>query len=310
MTELSADLLKKMEGVTVALVTPLDAEGRLDVPSLERLLERVVSYGACCVFPLGWCGEQPMLPDEVRVDMLRNTTRVINGRLPVMAGVSEQSLPRVLELAGGARDAGADLILATPPYSYPVSQEFVLEYLADVARLSSMFLVVYQNDDVSVRVEVETIHQLSERPGIIGVKAFMPYEELQAAYHRSDRPGRFAVMSGNEYHYGPALFMGIRHFTMGSPGNLCMKWCVGTYRSAVQGDWDGVRRRHRRLTEFCHALSQVPAPFMAVKKYAMSRLGICSVHVTAPVRMLSAEEQKRVDAAMEQYRELLDPCEA
>ena len=302
-------MLKSMEGVCVALATPLDDDGRLDAASLERLIERVISHGACCVFPLGWCGEQPMLQDDVRSETLRETARIVNGRVPVMAGVSEQSLPRALELARIAREAGAELIIATPPYSYPVPQEFVLQYFGELARQSGMRLVVYQNDEVSVRVESDTIKRLSETAGVIGVKGYMPFLELQAAYHGADRPGRFAVMGANECLFGPSLFMGIRHFTMGTPGNVCMKWCVNTYRSAVEGDWDDVRRRHKSLIDFCGAMSAIHAPFMAVKKYLMSRLGICGVRVTSPVRQLSGEEQRLVDGVMERFGELLDPAE-
>ena len=307
MSEGTADLLKTMEGVTVALVTPLNAERRLDVEALERLIERVIQHGACAVFPLSWCGEQPMLPDNVRGEMLRETTRIVNHRVPVMAGVSEQSLPRALELACIARAAGADLIIATPPYSYPAPQEFVLQYFSELARESGMPLVVYQNDEVSVRVEIDTIRQLSETAGVIGVKGYMPFLELQAAYHEADRPGRFAVMGANECLFGPSLFLGLRHFTMGTPGNVCMKWCVSTYRSAIEGNWDDVRRKHKRLIDLCAAMSRIPAPFMAVKKHAMSRLGICSPYVIPPVRQLGPAEQKLLDSVLEEFQDVFDP---
>ena len=70
-SETTADLLKALEGVTVALVTPLDAEGRLDVLALERLVERVIRFGGCGIFPLGWCGEQPMLHSATEASSVR-----------------------------------------------------------------------------------------------------------------------------------------------------------------------------------------------------------------------------------------------
>ena len=304
-----AGLLKRLEGVTVALVTPLDGDGQLDTAALERMVERAIRYGCCCVFPLGWTGEQPMLRDSARTAMLRESVRIVNGRLQVMAGVSEQSVPRVLEWAEVAKDAGADLVLATPPYSYPVPQQFVRDFFTEVARGSGMPVVIYRNDEVSVGVDVDTIEQLGRVDGIVGVKGYMPFSELQAAFHRAHRPGRFAVMSGDEALLGPALFLGVRHFTMGTPGNVCLRWCVGLYRSAVDGDWDGVREKHARLLAFCRALSGVGAPFMAVKKYAMSRLGLCGEHVTVPVRRLTPGEKKEVDAVLERFSDVLDPQE-
>jgi len=300
-------LLQRMEGVTVALATPLTKTGRLDAPALKRLIERTIANGACCLFPLGWCGEQPMLPDEVREQVLRETCRIADGRLPVMAGVSEQSLPRALRWAKAAREAGADLILATPPYSYPMPQEWLVKYFTDLASQSRMPLVVYQNDEVGVRLEPRTIAKLPNVPGVIGIKAYMPFVQVQTAHHQAARKNRFAVMSGDESVFGPALLGGIRHFTMGGPGNLCLRACVDLYRTAVAGDWNGVADKHRRLVEFYDALySPVPSAYVAVK-YAMARLKICEPFVTPPLQPLTTDQKKAVEKALKEFSDVVDP---
>src|ERR1039457_5563309 len=91
-------LLSRMEGVTTAICTPLTSAGDLDVAALDRLIEHAIERGISCIFPLGWCGEGPLLPDRVRIDVIRNTCHMVRDRVPVMVGVSEQSLPRGLEL--------------------------------------------------------------------------------------------------------------------------------------------------------------------------------------------------------------------
>ena len=63
--------------------------------------------------------------------------------------------------------------------------------------------------------------QVSRAPGVVGVKVYMLFLSLQKSFLQADRPGRFAVMGGDEYLSGAALFLGIRHYTMGGPGNLC-----------------------------------------------------------------------------------------
>ena len=303
----TSSLLKRMEGVTVALATPLGKDGQLDVAAFELLVERVIANGAACLFPLGWCGEQPLLTDEVRAEVLRQVCRINAGRLPVMAGISEQSLHRTAASAKVAKSAGADLILATPPYSYPIDQKTVLAYFRELAQTADMPLVVYQNDEVSVRVEVETIQQLSEISGVVGVKAFMPYLELLKAYHLADRPGRFAVMGACEYFFAAGLFLGIRHFTMGGPGNFCLRWCVQMYERAVAGDWDAVREKQKRLHQLCEAIYPlVDSPYGGVK-YIMHRLGICSPYITPPLRELPPEQARIVDTAYEQFSDVLDP---
>src|SRR6185369_7309052 len=71
-----AALLHRMEGISVALASPLDARGDLDVSGLEKLIEHVIKGGVSCLFPLGWCGEGTLLPDATRATMMRETCRI------------------------------------------------------------------------------------------------------------------------------------------------------------------------------------------------------------------------------------------
>ena len=303
--ENTAQLLQSMEGLIVALATPLDEQGSLDAAGLNRLLEAVFDGGTSCLFPLGWCGEQPLLPRPVQEQMLRETMAINDGRLPVMVGVSEQSLPRSLELAAMARDNGADLILATPPYSYPLPQELIYEFFRDLAAESGLPLVIYQNDEVGVRIELETMVRLSETPGIIGTKAFAPFPELQRYFHHANKPGRFAVISGDEYLYGAALSLGIKHFTMGGPGNFAPGWCTSIYASAMAGDWEAVREKQKQLTDLCDAIYlTTDSPYAAVK-YVLELLGLCSARITSPHRELPAEQKEAVAAAVAEHGEIL-----
>ena len=300
-----ASLLDQMKGLTVALATPLNERDELDAAGLERLLERVIAGGASCLFPLGWMGEQPLLSSSARNAMLVETCRIAKDRLPVMVGVSEQALPRALEQAEMARQAGADLILSTPPYSYHIPQNLIYDYFKGLAAASGMPVVVYQNDEVGVTIEEDTLAQISRAPGVVGVKVYMPFLSLQKSFLQADLPGRFAVMSGDEYLYGAALFLGIRHFTMGGPGNLCPGWCVKMYNSAVDGDWDAVGEQQKRLIAFCDALYAGPGTAYATVKYALERLGVCSARISSPHAAIGPEQQKQVNALLEEFADVV-----
>ncbi len=300
------ELLKRMEGITVALATPQTKQGSLDAKGLDRLIERVIANGASCLFPLGWCGEQPLLPDAVREDVIRRTCRAAKGKVPVMVGVSEQSLPRALRWANLAREAGADLILATPPYSYPIPQEWVFTYFKELTQTAKLPLVVYQNDEVGVAVEDETIGRFSEIPSIIGVKAYMPYHRLQKSFYKYNQPGRFLVMGADEYLYGVGLFLGIRHFTMGGPGNLNMRWCLEIFKDALMNDWDSVKQKQKRLIDFCDAVySAAESPYPVVK-YILHRLGVCRDFMASPLQTLLPAQKKKVDLALKKFTDILD----
>lgn len=300
-------LLRQLEGITVALATPLDKNGELDVSGLERLIERALSGGATCLFPLGWMGEQPLLSDAMRRRVLFETCRLAADRVPVMAGVSEQSLPRTLEQAMAAREAGATCILATPPYSYDISQSLINEFFTQLAKQSRMPVIIYQNGEVGVQVSNNALHELSFVPGVVAVKASMPYHTMQRSFARTHRPGEFAVMSGDESLYGAALFLGIRHFTMGGPGNLCPGWCARMHHAAVAGEWQTVQQMQKRLVAFCEALFAFEnlTPYAAVK-CALENLGLCSRRITSPHLAADEEQSARIAEVLREHCDIVE----
>jgi dihydrodipicolinate synthase/N-acetylneuraminate lyase len=302
----AATLLERMEGITVAMVTPLNRDNTLDVEGLERLIERAIEGGAACLFPLGWAGEGPLLSDPVRTAVMEETCRIASGRVPVMVGVSEQSLGRSLELVSTARRAGADLVLSTPPYSYIVPEHLLGDYFCDLADSGGMPVVIYQNDELGKRLPFDTLLRLSKTPGIVGIKAYVPYVELQRYFLGLHQPDRFAVMSGDEYQYAPALLLGVRHFTMGGPGNLSPAWCTSMYQLALEGRWETVREMHKRLVAFCDAVYTPAETAYAALKGALHCLGVCSEHICSPHTPLSDEKLKLIRAALENHGDVLD----
>ncbi len=299
-------LLKRLEGLTVALATPLDDRGKLDKPALHRLVNGVIDKGAAGVFALGWMGEQPCLTDRVRETVMHEVVQTTAGRVPVIIGVSEQSLMRTLDQAATARKAGADIVLSTPPYSYPVPQHSVYDFFRILAEESELPVIAYHNEEVNVLIELETAIRLSETPGMLGLKAFGDLIFLQRLLRQADRSGRFAVFAAVEYLFGPALLVGARYSTMGGPGNLIPGWCVEMHHAATQGNWTKVAEQHQRLISFCEAIYVGAESAYAAVKYAMSRLGIGASYISAPLPSLTAEHRKRVDKALQEFADILD----
>lgn len=301
-----ASLLKRLKGHTGALITPLDDRGKLDKPALHRLINGVIDKGAAGVFPLGWCGEQPLLTDSVREAVMHEAVQSANGRVPVIVGVSEQSLMRTLEQAAIARKAGVDIVLSPPPYSYPISQHSVYDFFRILAEESELPVIAYNNEEVNVPIELETVVRLSETPGMLGLKDNADFIGLQRRLRQAHRPGRFAVFSAAEYCFGPALLVGARYSILGGPGNLIPGWCVEMHRAAVQENWAKVAKQHQRLISFCEAFYVgAESPYTSVK-YAMSRLGIGSSYLSPPLPSLTAGVRKIVDKALEEFADMLN----
>src|SRR3954470_19365887 len=93
-------------GIIPPLITPLLERDRLDVPGLERLIEHVLSGGVHGLFLLGTTGEAPSLSHRLRCELVERACAQINGRVPVLVGITDTSFVESVEMAEHAADAG------------------------------------------------------------------------------------------------------------------------------------------------------------------------------------------------------------
>ena len=83
---------KTLNGIVPPLVTPLIDNNTLDVQGLERLIEHVIAGGVHGIFILGTTGEAQSLSFDLRVEMIKQTSRILKKRLPLLVGISDTSL--------------------------------------------------------------------------------------------------------------------------------------------------------------------------------------------------------------------------
>ncbi len=98
-----------------AVPTPLTAGLQVDVESVGRMVEAAVAEGVEGLFVAGTCGEGPWLPDRERRRVMQAAVQAARGRLTIAAQVSDNSVPRILDNAAMAADAGVDLAIIAPP---------------------------------------------------------------------------------------------------------------------------------------------------------------------------------------------------
>jgi 4-hydroxy-tetrahydrodipicolinate synthase len=107
---------KCIKGVVPPVVIPLTAERELDTVSFARNIERMIDAGVDGLFFLGSSGEVAFLTDEQRQSVLSEAVRIVNGRVPVLAGVIDIETLRVIEQVKRAEAIGVDAIVVTAPF--------------------------------------------------------------------------------------------------------------------------------------------------------------------------------------------------
>ena len=86
---------KIVQGIITPLVTPLIDNNTLDIIGLERLIEHVISGGVHGIFILGTTGEAQNLAVDLRIEMIRQSYRIIRKRVPLLVGISDTSTSKV-----------------------------------------------------------------------------------------------------------------------------------------------------------------------------------------------------------------------
>lgn len=285
----------QLHGVLPPMVTPLDGDERLDEAGLERQIERLLAGGVHGLYVLGSTGEMPALRDAERQRVVERTTRIVNGRVPVVVGCMASGTARAIDNIRMAEAAGADAVAVTPPHYYPLSgpAEMLEHYRRCCAAASGPVVIYNIPSTTKVMLSPETIMAIRGLPRVIGIKDSSGdmAHLLRILALRGEDDG-FRVLVGALPITGAALLMGADGMVPG-PGNLDPALVVELYERGRSGDVAGVRALQSRIYSLLRVLEF--GSNVTCLKTALELMGVCSAHVTAPFPRL--DERARASLA-------------
>jgi len=185
-------------GSLVAIVTPMHADGSLDMPGLKKLIDWHISEGTDGIVIAGTTGESSTVTVEEHKDLIRITVEHVNKRIPVIAGSGGNSTQEAINLTSYAKDVGADASLQVVPYYNRPTQEGMYQHFKKIAESVDLPIILYNVPGRTVAdMSNETIVRLAQIKNIVGVK------EASGNIGRdiellSMVPDGFAVYSGDD----------------------------------------------------------------------------------------------------------------
>ncbi|MEJ4100433.1 4-hydroxy-tetrahydrodipicolinate synthase [Corynebacterium mastitidis] len=157
--------------ISVAMVTPLDGEGNLDVDAGRRLASHLVDSGCDSLVLGGTTGESPTVDVAEKLRLLTAVKQEVGSRARVIAGAGTYDTRASIRLAQASAEAGADALLVVTPYYSKPSQEGVYRHFEAVAQATDLPICLY---DIPGRtgtpIAPETIRRLAELPTVMAVK--------------------------------------------------------------------------------------------------------------------------------------------
>lgn len=298
----------KIRGVVPPVVTPLTADGALDVASFERSINRMIDAGVDGLFVLGSSGEVVFSTDERRREVIENAVRIVAGRVPVLVGVIDMTTKRTIEHARVAKELGADAIVATAPFYAILGPKEIKRHFRLVHEEVDLPLFAY---DIPVCVHVKLapalILELAREGVLAGVKDSsgddVSFRFLAQA--RDEESLDLALLTGHEVVVDGAY---MSHADGSVPGlaNVDPVIFVEQWRAYQAGDWGRVRELQDEATRLMRIIQVASgevgfAAGVGAFKTALMLLGVFETN-TMPEPVLALEGEN-VEAVARVLRE-------
>ncbi len=284
-----------------ALVTPFKG-GAVDFDAYRVLVKRQLDGGTSVIIAAGTTGEASTLTVEEQVEVIQTCTEVVDGKIPVLAGVGSNDTPTSLALAEAAAQAGANGLLAATGYYNKPSQPGLIAHYEMLADATDLPIVLYNVPGRTMSdIEVDTMATLSKHPNIVGVKDATGNLARVADQRLACQDG-FVQVSGEDV-------TAVGFNAMGGQGcisvsaNVAPYLCAQMQNATLQNRWDEALSLQDQLTPLHNAMFSDTNP--APVKYALWRLGLIEEEVRLPLVPASESAKLAVDRALE-GRGLLD----
>ena len=221
----------------------------------------------------------------------------IDGRIPVLVGVTDTAFVESVALARHAADAGADAAVLTTPYYFPAGQTELTAYVRNMAPEIPLPLMLYNMPGLTkVWFEIETLRKLSSIETVIGVKDSSGDLEYfgELCKLKSERPD-WSVLIGPEAMLPEAHALGGDGGVSGG-ANFAPKIFVDCYRGLVENDEAVVSHARDQIVALgeIYDVGKYASRHIKATKTALSLLGICSDLPADPFHRFLAPERMRV----------------
>lgn len=157
--------------VLVAMVTPMTAEGEVDWPSTEALMDYLISHGTDALVVTGTTGETSTLTDKEKLQLVTVGKQVSAGRAKIITGGGSNETAHAIELYKASEKAGADGVMVVTPYYNKPTQAGILTHFRLIADATDLPVILYDIPGrTGVEIRYDTILRAAKHPNVVAVK--------------------------------------------------------------------------------------------------------------------------------------------
>jgi len=284
-----------LQGSLVAIVTPMQEDGALDLDAFRRLIDWHIKEGTDGIVVVGTTGESPTVDWDEHRQLIKTAVDHAAKRVPVIAGTGANATSEAIELSAYAREAGADCSLSVVPYYNKPTQEGLYRHFKAIAEAVDLPMIVYNVPGRTVAdLQNETVLRLAQVPGIIGIKDATAGLERGSELIRR-KPRDFRAYSGDDA-TGLALMLHGGHGVISVTANVAPRLMHDMCVAALAGEVARAREINNRLLPLHRNLFLEANPIPV--KWAVQQMGLIQGGIRLPLTPLSAACHDPVREAM------------
>jgi 4-hydroxy-tetrahydrodipicolinate synthase len=288
-----------LKGSLVAIVTPMQSGGALDLRGLAKLIDFHVTHGTSGIVVVGTTGESPTVNVEEHCLLIKSAVEIAAGRVPVIAGTGANATAEAIELTRYAKQVGASYCLSVVPYYNKPTQEGLYRHFRTIVEKTELPLILYNVPSRTVAdLALDTVLRLAQVPGIIGIKDatadLARGSELIRALGAAGKTD-FAVFSGEDLTALPLMLMG-GHGVISVTANVAPQLMAQMCAAALAGEVARARVANDRLLPLHRSLFVEANPIPV--KWALAEMGLIGGELRLPLTPLAPAHHETVRAAL------------
>lgn len=239
----------RLRGLGVALITPFKEDESVDYDALRRLVDYLLQNSTDFLCILATTAETPTLSEGEKHQIKDLVIERVNGRIPIVMGVSSNCTRNVIHTLETEDFTGIDAILSVVPYYNKPSQEGIYQHYKAIAGSTDMPIVLYNvpgRTGVNMKAET-TLRIANDFPNVIAVKEASG-DIAQMDDIIKNKPSTFQVISGDDGITYPLLTLGAVG-VISVIGNAFPREFSRMIRLAMQGDYANALTIHHKFAE-------------------------------------------------------------
>ena len=286
-------------GSIPAVITPFDKNFEIDLDSLEKHINFLISNGVHGLVSCGTTGESPTLTHDEHKLVTEKILSFSKGKVPVMSGCGSNSTKESIDLVKHSESIGVNAVLLVTPYYNKPTQQGIIKHFKSIAQNTKLPIYLYNIPGRSVtNIEIETLKELSKVSNIVGVKDATA--DLTYPLQTSNACGKnFIQLSGEDATFLSFLISG-GVGCISVSANIIPRLHSEMYNLWNVGEFKKAMKINHNIYELNSALFLETSP--APVKYALSLMKRCSPSIRLPLVEVENYTKQKIKSALKKLK--------